>query len=334
MRRAGRPSAAAATRCDRGMTPGRPAPRRRWCSTSARCPAKGYASHGESWSFALALRLASFDLLRADGDDPILILDDVFAELDADRRERLAEMVADAEQVLVTAAVADDVPAELAGARVEVDGTRRRRGRRTTARRPRATRTRRRPAGSEDRPHERPARPGPQHRPSIAGRGPPHASGPPRADAGPSRAPTGARPDDRDPQTLDQTLGRLIAEQGWSRTCGCTRCSPAGQLIVGREVASTHAGVAAAEEDRGCTSWSQADSTAWATQMRLLAATIVAKPQRGARRRHRDPDRRPRPVAPSWKKGRARCATAGDRATPTADGAPARPCAARLVALA
>ena len=79
-------------------------------------PVKGYASHGESWSFALALRLASYDLLRADGDDPILILDDVFAELDTDRRTQLAELVAGAEQVLVTAAVAADVPAALAGA--------------------------------------------------------------------------------------------------------------------------------------------------------------------------------------------------------------------------
>ncbi len=83
-------------------------------------PVKGYASHGESWSFALALRLASNDLLRADGDDPILILDDVFAELDTDRRERLAELVAGAEQVLVTAAVSADVPEALQGARVEV----------------------------------------------------------------------------------------------------------------------------------------------------------------------------------------------------------------------
>ncbi len=78
-------------------------------------PVKGYASHGESWSFALALRLASYDLLRADGDDPILILDDVFAELDTDRRTQLAELVAGAEQVLVTAAVAADVPDALAG---------------------------------------------------------------------------------------------------------------------------------------------------------------------------------------------------------------------------
>ena len=89
-----------------------------------RLPVKGYASHGESWSFALALRLASYDLLRADGDDPILVLDDVFAELDSDRRQQLAELVAGAEQVLVTAAVAADVPASLQGVRFLVaDGT-------------------------------------------------------------------------------------------------------------------------------------------------------------------------------------------------------------------
>lgn len=87
-----------------------------------RLPVKGYASHGESWSFALALRLASYDLLRAEGDDPILILDDVFAELDSERREQLAELVAGAEQVLVTAAVAADVPARLAGTRYVVAG--------------------------------------------------------------------------------------------------------------------------------------------------------------------------------------------------------------------
>ena len=87
-----------------------------------RLPVRGYASHGESWSFALALRLASYDLLRADGDDPILILDDVFAELDTERRAQLAELVAGAEQVLVTAAVADDVPEKLAGVRFQVGG--------------------------------------------------------------------------------------------------------------------------------------------------------------------------------------------------------------------
>jgi DNA replication and repair protein RecF len=88
----------------------------------ARLPVKGYASHGESWSFALALRLASYDLLRSDGDDPILILDDVFAELDTERRTQLAALVADAEQVLVTAAVPADVPEVLAGVRYTVAG--------------------------------------------------------------------------------------------------------------------------------------------------------------------------------------------------------------------
>ena len=73
-------------------------------------PAKGYASHGESWSLALALKLGGFALVRADGTEPVLVLDDVFAELDTDRRERLAGAVADAEQVLITAAVGADVP--------------------------------------------------------------------------------------------------------------------------------------------------------------------------------------------------------------------------------
>ncbi|WP_055590538.1 DNA replication/repair protein RecF [Peterkaempfera griseoplana] len=83
-------------------------------------PAKGYASHGESWSYALALRLASYELLRQDGGEPVLVLDDVFAELDSRRRDRLAELVAPGEQVLVTAAVPEDVPPALAGARFAV----------------------------------------------------------------------------------------------------------------------------------------------------------------------------------------------------------------------
>jgi DNA replication and repair protein RecF len=85
-------------------------------------PARGYASQGESWSLALALRLAAYDLLRSDGDDPVLMLDDVFAELDSGRRESLARLVSGAEQVLVTAAVPADVPALLAGQRFEVSG--------------------------------------------------------------------------------------------------------------------------------------------------------------------------------------------------------------------
>lgn len=83
-------------------------------------PVKGYASHGESWSVALALRLASYELLRADGGEPVLLLDDVFAELDTGRRERLAALVQGAEQVLVTAAVPDDVPEALTGGRYDV----------------------------------------------------------------------------------------------------------------------------------------------------------------------------------------------------------------------
>jgi DNA replication and repair protein RecF len=83
-------------------------------------PARGYASHGESWSLALALKLASYDLLRADGGEPVLLLDDVFAELDASRRDRLARRAAQATQVLVTAAVPEDVPAALAGVRFDV----------------------------------------------------------------------------------------------------------------------------------------------------------------------------------------------------------------------
>jgi DNA replication and repair protein RecF len=85
-------------------------------------PARGYASQGESWSMALALRLSAFEALRGAGDDPVLLLDDVFAELDVGRRERLARLVAGAEQVLVTAAVPADVPAALCGARFDVGG--------------------------------------------------------------------------------------------------------------------------------------------------------------------------------------------------------------------
>jgi DNA replication and repair protein RecF len=89
-------------------------------------PAKGYASHGESWSFALALRLASAELLRRDSTtgDPVLVLDDVFAELDRLRRERLAAAIVDFEQVLVTAAVLEDVPAPLTARIVHIEAGR------------------------------------------------------------------------------------------------------------------------------------------------------------------------------------------------------------------
>jgi DNA replication and repair protein RecF len=87
-------------------------------------PAKGYASHGESWSLALALRLGGFMLVRDDGVEPVLVLDDVFAELDTSRRERLAGAVADAEQVLITAAVGADVPDFPAARRFRVEAGR------------------------------------------------------------------------------------------------------------------------------------------------------------------------------------------------------------------
>ena len=85
-------------------------------------PAKGYASHGESWSYALSLRLASLEILRQESKlgDPILILDDVFAELDSDRRAKLSELVQGNEQVLITAAVIEDVPASLVAKRFSV----------------------------------------------------------------------------------------------------------------------------------------------------------------------------------------------------------------------
>jgi len=82
---------------------------------------KGFASHGESWSMALALRLAAYELLRSDGGDPVLLLDDVFAELDTSRRRALADVAASAEQVLVTAAVADDIPADWDARRIAID---------------------------------------------------------------------------------------------------------------------------------------------------------------------------------------------------------------------
>ncbi|HEX7740725.1 MAG TPA: DNA replication/repair protein RecF [Marmoricola sp.] len=108
---------------DRGITLAGPHRDELLCSLGE-LPVKGYSSHGESWSFALALRLGSYDLLRApdigEAEDPVLILDDVFAELDAGRREQLAEMIIGAEQVLITAAVADDVPPQLRERRYSV----------------------------------------------------------------------------------------------------------------------------------------------------------------------------------------------------------------------
>lgn len=86
-------------------------------------PAKGFASHGESWSMALALRLAGYELLRGEGSEPVLLLDDVFAELDISRRRALAEVASGAEQVLITAAVGEDIPADWDATRIAVSMT-------------------------------------------------------------------------------------------------------------------------------------------------------------------------------------------------------------------
>ena len=230
-----------------------------------RLPVKGYASHGESWSFALALRLASYDLLRADGDDPILILDDVFAELDTERRAQLAELVAGAEQVLVTAAVAADVPR--GAGRGAVPG-RRRRGAPVTTERPdgsdagraaggRSTAGRRRRGGR--------ARPGPEHRDDglDLARALTRATGaaPTPAAAQRPQAPTtgrvggrvsGAHPDDRDPQLLDTTLGRLVADHGWELDLRVHGVFGRWPELVGAEVGrALHAGVVRRRQARG-----------------------------------------------------------------------------------
>ena len=84
-------------------------------------PAKGFASHGESWSLAVALRLAAYELLRTDGGEPVLLLDDVFAELDTARRRALGAVAESAEQVLVTAAVLEDLPTGWDARRVDIE---------------------------------------------------------------------------------------------------------------------------------------------------------------------------------------------------------------------
>ncbi len=76
-------------------------------------PAKGYASHGESWSMAISLRIGSYNLLKSEGAEPVLILDDIFAELDTTRRQQLTSVTQMAEQTFITAAVESDLPREL-----------------------------------------------------------------------------------------------------------------------------------------------------------------------------------------------------------------------------
>jgi DNA replication and repair protein RecF len=76
-------------------------------------PARTHASHGEAWSLALALRLGAHRLLASEGEEPMLLLDHVFAELDRRRRERLADLALTVEQAVITASVPDELPLQL-----------------------------------------------------------------------------------------------------------------------------------------------------------------------------------------------------------------------------
>ena len=257
-------------------------------------PARGYASHGESWSLALALRLAAYELLRADGEDPVLILDDVFAELDAGRRDRLAVLVAAAEQVLiVTAAVPADVPAALHGRALHrpaggspVPGIRPQRrpgaaGRPERLRRAVAAlaevnadaraRGDCRPAGARRGP-ERPMIP---NGPACRGR---------QDDApGPGARPGGqrnsrVRPRSRrarrdDPQPLAARSAACSTTRAGRNRRRWVRCSATGRRSSGHDLAAHTRPDSFADGELVVA----ADSTAWATQVRLLASVLVRR---------------------------------------------------------
>ena len=270
-------------------------------------PAKGFASHGESWSLALALKLACFGLFRADGEDPILVLDDVFATLDADRRAALAAVARSAEQTLITAAVLDDVPPELRATRVEVAGGRawvvaegaaiggrrrddRRRGREPTRRwaggerRASAAAQRRRPA-----PRSRPPAP-----PPPPARSRPAAGSPDRGARGPAPA--------RAPTTRSCSAGcvdSLVTDQDWSQHTTVGSVFGRWAALVGDDVA---AHCAPADADRG--------RAAGRRRVHRLgdpaAAARAADPRQAAGAVGGDVVTRLRvvgPTAPSWKKG-------------------------------
>ncbi len=267
-------------------------------------PARGYASHGESWSLALALRLASFDLLRAGREDPVLILDDVFAELDAGRRDRLAALVATAEQVLVTAAVPADVPEILTGARFTVAAGALT-GRRSTA----------------------PAAPAPPMRPDPErARLATEALARARADAwargerpvphgqlaaanqnqNPDMERTGltlsgaqspawwARPRRDDPQPLNAAVGGLLSARGWRQRAAVGAVFGDWPEIVGPQLASH----TRPEAFRNGELMVTADSDAWAAQIRLMSPQFIKRlaEELGTAR---PPDPGPRPVRPT-----------------------------------
>ncbi len=312
-------------------------------------PAKGYASHGESWSLALALRLAAFHLLSEgadgaqdlpamagwdEGSEPVLILDDVFAELDTRRRARLATLVADAEQVLVTAAVPEDVPEQLQGSRLSVvdggsmrpedrdasgadaSGADGRRdvpvgtapadagavGRRAGGGAPRPdTRVGRRARGPQPREGRRPGR---GLRPGSPGS--PGRSGAPRPEqrSGPGR-------DGRDPVTVGETLDRLAVERGWS-----TELSVGGVIGRWRDVVGDQVADHCTPEtfDDGLLAV-RTDSTAWATNLTLLVPELLARLATEL-----GPDvvtevRVLGPAAPRWSRGRRSVPGRGPRDT-------------------
>ncbi len=286
-------------------------------------PAKGFASHGESWSMALALRLAAYELLRSEGSDPVLLLDDVFAELDTARRRALVDVAASAEQVLVTAAVHDDVPVGLGCAQNRDRNARRRHGsslggdrmtesedaasrqarqstwricagwiwcaarsRRPAA--PRAVRARTSAAAAR-----RPAR-------RVAGRGRRRTwSGPGPGRAGSPDVRLGDHGSGTHPR-LDPSCRRGLRSSASGRRWSASR-SPSTRTR--RRCA------------RAC-SPSMAESTAWATQLRMVQAQILAKIAAAVGDGVVTSLKIVGPTAPTWRKGRYHIAGRGP-ATPT-----------------
>jgi predicted nucleic acid-binding Zn ribbon protein len=291
-------------------------------------PAKGYASHGESWSFALALRLAAYDVLRGDvsaDGEPVLVLDDVFAELDTGRRDRLAELVAGAAQVLgdrsrgcghpwragrgaggrgrrqgapgravrVKPAPPGPEPGPTSGgssSRGPEQGVQNTGARNSGARNPDrgvVERSReslengpgsgdgRRKAGVDVAREALAAARAEARRRGVGPRGTAGQAGSARLSAARLSAVrrSGSGPDDRDPQLLGSTIRRLLAERGWEADAAVGSVIGRWPQIVGAEVAAH----ARAESYDDGVLLVVTESTAWATQVRLLTPTLLAR---------------------------------------------------------
>ena len=301
--------------------PGRAAPRRADTRPSANCPRRGTRATASPGRIALALRLAAYDLLRDDGIEPVLVLDDVFAELDAGRRERLAELVGGASQVIVTCAVDGDVPRRCAArgtrsAEAEVRRAAERAAAAGTTRRDRAVPAPRdgRPAGRADRgrswpgPRSRPpsrsaadSRPRARRRQAPARRG---RAAPPRGYSGPG-------PDPRDPQPFGTVLERMMKARGWQQPAAEATVFGEWERVVGADVAAHCRPIKL--EDGELTV--EAESTAWATQLRMLAGRLLARiagevGHNVVKRLHIHG-----PSAPSWSRGPKRVRGRGPRDT-------------------